>query len=81
MILPPTRYCILPDSVYFERQVLTAYLVGDVETLRRSCRDAAYGMLHKSIMEREAHQMVMDKRILYMSEPELEALRFVGAYP
>jgi len=69
------------DVEHLVPQVLKAYLVGDAETLRRTCRDAAYGMLHKSIMEREAHQLVMDQRILHMSDPELEALRFVGGQP
>ena len=60
-------------------QVLGAYLKGDVEALRKYTRDAAYGLLHKSVIEREAHQLRMDPRILYLSDPELEAVRFVGA--
>ena len=61
--------------------VLGAYLKGDVEALRKTCRDAAYGSLHKSCMEREAHQLVMEPRILHISEPELEMVRFIGGFP
>ena len=37
-----------------------------------------YGLLHKSVMEREAAQLLMDPRVLHLSEPELETIRFVG---
>jgi len=55
--------------------VLGAYLKGDVEALRRTCRDAAFGVLQRSVMEREAQQLMMDQRILHMSDPELEGIR------
>jgi import inner membrane translocase subunit TIM44 len=61
--------------------VLSAYLKGDVEGLRRTCRDAAFGVLQRSVMEREAQQLLMDPRILHISDPELEGIRFIGGTP
>lgn len=45
------------EVVQKQKDVLGAYLRGDMEALRRTCRDAAYGALHKSVMERQAHQL------------------------
>lgn len=62
-------------------EVLRAYLRGDVEALRRTCRDAAFGVLQRSVMEREAQQLLMDQRILHISDPELEGVRFIHGVP
>lgn len=45
------------EVVQKQKDVLGAYLRGDMEVLRRNCREAAYGALHKSVMERQAHQL------------------------
>jgi import inner membrane translocase subunit TIM44 len=47
------------EVVQKQKEVLGAYLRGDMEALRRTCRDAAYGALHKSVMERQAHQLMV----------------------
>ena len=62
-------------------QVLTAYLNGDVESLKRTTREAALGVLQRSVMEREAQQIVIDPRILHMSDPELEGIRIINGLP
>lgn len=61
--------------------VLGAYLRGDVDVLRSTCREQAYALLHASVMEREARMLRMDERILHMSEPELEGVRIVNERP
>lgn len=62
-------------------EVLKAYLKGDIEALSKTTREAAFGSLKRSVMEREAHQLQVDPRILHISEPELEGIRFVGGQP
>ena len=61
--------------------VLSAYLGGDVEGLRRTTRDQAYGALHRSVLERDTQQLKMDTRILFLSDPELESIRIIGGEP
>jgi len=45
------------EVVQKQKDVLGAYLRGDMEELKRTCSGAAYGALHKSIMERQAHSL------------------------
>lgn len=47
--------------------VVTAYLKGDLDTLRATCREQAYAMLASSVNERITTQLLMDQRILHMS--------------
>jgi len=61
--------------------VINAYLKGNMEVLRSATRDQAYAQLNALCMEREARQMVMDPRILHMSDMELEAVRIIGGLP
>jgi len=61
--------------------VLSAYLKGDLDSLRESTREQAYAMLAASVNERKERQLLMDPRILYMSEPELESIRIIGGQP
>jgi len=62
-------------------QVLNAYLKGNVDELRRTCRDAAFGMLHRSVLDREAASLQIDPRLLHVSDPDIETIRFVGGQP
>ena len=59
-------------------QVLSAYLKGDMDVLRATCRDQAYATLHASVVDRQTRQLLMDTRILHMSEPELEGIRIIA---
>lgn len=61
--------------------VIGAYLSGDAELLRANCREQAYATLHASIIDRTSRQLVMDARVLYISEPELEGIRIIGGMP
>ena len=61
--------------------VIGAYLGGDLDVLRATCRDQAYALLSSSVNERKAQQIVMDPRLLYMSEVELESVRIIGGLP
>jgi len=62
-------------------EILKAYLTCDVEVLRAKCRDQAYATLHASVVDRQTRQLLMDPKILYMSEPELEGIRIIGGLP
>ena len=61
--------------------VLGAYLKGDLDRLRETTREQAYAMLAASVNERKERSLLMDDRILYMSEPELESIRIIGGHP
>lgn len=61
--------------------VLQSYLKGDSDVLRAKCRDQAYATLQASIVDRTSRQLLMDPRILHMSEPELEGIRIIGGLP
>jgi len=61
--------------------VLSAYLKGDMDVLRATCRDQAYATLHASVVDRQTRQLLMDPRILHMSEPELEGIRIIAGLP
>jgi len=62
-------------------EVLSAYLKGDLDMLREATREQAYATLAASVNERKQRQLLMDTRILYMSEPELESIRIIGGLP
>ncbi|KAL1508817.1 hypothetical protein AB1Y20_004912 [Prymnesium parvum] len=62
-------------------KVINAFLKGDVEVLRAACRDQAYATLNAMVMERKARQMVMDPRILHMSDIDMEGVRIIGGLP
>ena len=62
-------------------QIIGAYLKGDLDVLRESTRDQAYALLSSSVNERKERQILMDPRMLYMSEVELESVRIIGGYP
>ena len=61
--------------------VIGAYLKGDSDVLRATCREQAYATLQASIVDRQSRQMRMDPRILHMSESELEGIRIIGGRP
>lgn len=61
--------------------VLTAYLEGNQEALKRMCTEEAYAMLNASIREREAEGIVMDTNILDVSDVELTAGKLLEDSP
>ena len=69
------------DASALAPQVLKAYLEGDVEGLRKTTRHTAYGALHRTVLERQAQNLVMDPRVLHMSDPELETIRILEGEP
>lgn len=62
-------------------QIIGAYLKGDMDVLRKNCREQAFAQLNALVQEREARQLLMDQRILHMSEPELEGIRIISGMP
>ena len=61
--------------------VIGAYLKGEVEVLQQACREQALATLKASVNERTERKLLMDPRILFMSEPELESIRIIGGLP
>ena len=61
--------------------VIGAYLKGDLETLRANCREQAFAQLNALVQERNSRNLLMDTRILHMSEPELEGIRIISGLP
>merc|ERR1719198_596187 len=61
--------------------IIGAYLNGDLETLRADCREQAFAQLNALVQERNSRNLLMDPRILHMSEPELEGIRIIGGMP
>ena len=61
-------------------RVIGAYLKGDMDVLRATCRDQAYATLNASVVDRHTRQLLMDTRILHMSEPELEGIRIIAGW-